>query len=187
MLKRMVFVVMLGVALTTTAVFAQHPRGKTGIGIVGQYGGNWDGGGHGFNHLALSLKLSSIPIYWGVNLNIFNDDWLGFGITGDKYFIDQALVPDIGLGWYLGVGGYGSFTLYTGNAYNAMWLGAGIRVPIGLSFVIPSTPVEIFLDIAPSIGLGVGFGDYYGSGAGQHKPIWLDGGWGGDLGIRFWF
>jgi len=73
------------------------------------------------------------------------------------------------LSWFIRLGLYGK-----------VWLGditgfdVGARVPIGLSWQ-PIKLFELFLDVAPSIGVYIlnGFG--------------LGGGWDGELGIRLWF
>ncbi|GHV66674.1 hypothetical protein AGMMS49928_01940 [Spirochaetia bacterium] len=185
MKKRILMAVVLGVSLSVGAAFAQHPGGL-GIGAVIQYGGSWDDIGHtGLGGVALSLKVPSMPIYWGINVDLFQDHWFGLTVTGDKYIYDQALVPDISLGWFLGLGGYGSLHVYTGTGYDAMGIGVGIRVPIGLSWIL-AKQFELFLDIAPSIGIGIGIGDGYGTEPHQLSPLWIDGGWAGDFGFRVW-
>jgi hypothetical protein len=185
MLKKMVIAAVLGLALSA-AVFAQHPRG-TGIGVVAQAGGEWQnrawtGRDAGFNNLALSLKLPSVPVFWGINFDLFHDYYFGIGVTGDKYLYDKVLVPEIGLGWYLGIGGYGSLRIWDYYSADGLDLEAGVRVPIGLYLVL-ARQFEFFLDLAPSLGIGIGVGDVYSN----RKKLWPAGGWASDFGFRFWF
>jgi hypothetical protein len=132
----------------------------------------------------LHIKAPPLPVYWSVHLDILNqgtkDSAFELDLTGDYYIIDKTLAADIGLGWFLGLGGYLSF-YHQGphTSYNS--LGAGARLPIGLSLQ-PLDFLEIFMDIAPSIGARYYFGDK------TPKEFGFPaGGWQGDLAVRFWF
>jgi hypothetical protein len=165
-MKKLVILIALITIIGTGTAFADHPSGL-GIGVVGSYWGGWGGGyAPGF---ALSLKLPSVPLFWGIGLQI-HDGYFGLGVSGDKYLIDQALVKDIGLHWYLGLGGW--VNLGFGND----WFGCslGLRLPVGLSWQ-PIPLLELFLDIAPSLGVEVA--------PGFHFPA---GGWQPEFGIRLW-
>jgi len=169
-MKKVVLVLVLFAILATGTVFADHPNGKWGVGIQGGTSGDWDGGGHLHNGGALSLKIPSVPIFWAVRLDIFND-YFSLGISGDKYLIDKLLVKEIGLGWYLGLGvGVG-----IGIGDDDLALGVSGRLPIGLS-IQPIDLLEIFLQIVPQLGVSIM--------PSFHFPY---GGWGGDIGIRLWF
>jgi hypothetical protein len=169
-----ILVVVLVLFLTITAgTFADHPSG-TGIGINFRY----DVGGGGVGP-ALSLKLKPVPVYWGISLGI-NKDWFGLNVAGDYYFIDKSLIPEIKLGWYLGVGGYVGMWFWqdnyrpgwaTGNS--AMSLALGARLPVGLTWQ-PLDFLEVFFDVAPRLGLSV---------LPVHFPDW---GVDFDLGVRLW-
>jgi hypothetical protein len=165
-MRKMTLILALGVMVTTGAAFADHPSGW-GIGVVGGLNGGWGGGA--WPGLTVSLKVPSLPIYWGIGVGI-NRDSFSLGVTGDYYFYDRQLVPEIGLNWYLGLGGY--FNAYFSSSGG---VSLGGRLPIGLSWQ-PLKPnvLELFLDIAPSLGIGINTGSV------------LAGGWGGDFGIRFW-
>ena len=172
-MKKLVLVLVFMFILAIGA-FAEHPGGW-GIGIVGQshffgneLAGNWGG--------ALSLKAPQKPIFWGINARIKNN-YFGVSVTGDYYLIDKRLIPDINFGWYLGIGGYAGF-YHVGGDGNYNGLGVGARVPIGI-YVFPVRFFEVFIDLAPSLGLGVNFGDEIG----LKIPA---GGLGADLGVRFW-
>lgn len=164
-MRKVVLIAVVLLLMSGTAVFADHPDGL-GIGIVGGGGYGAGGGGGG---VGLSLKLPPLPIYWAVNLR-FNANHFGFGITGDYYFIDDTLLSEgaLNLGWFLGAGGI--VNLGFGNDYFGFSIGA--RVPIGLSLQI--RPVEIFLNVAPAIGLGI---------APNFGLFWDIG---GELGVRIW-
>jgi hypothetical protein len=162
-----IFLVFVLVAVMAVAAFADHPSGL-GIGVQGGGGSYWGGAGSFHPSAALSLKIPSVPIFWAARLDI-TDGYFGLGVSGDYYLIDSQLIPT--LHWYLGVGG--SLGLSFGNDW--MGLGAAVRLPIGLSWQ-PVRPLEIFLQVVPSLGVDIipGF----------HFP---SGGWGGDIGIRIWF
>jgi hypothetical protein len=140
-MKKLAIIGILGLVLGIGGLFADHPDGL-GIGI------EFNGGTGGFGP-ALSLKIPSLPIFWSVGLS-FGGDYFGLGLTGDYYFIDKALVPDINLGWYVGVGGFA----YLGFNDDDMWFGLGARVPIGLSWQFLEK-FELFVEIAPQLGLEI--------------------------------
>ena len=170
-MKKLVMVIALAAILATGTAFAVQDG--LGIGVFGSGGGGWEAGSVGGGG-ALSLKLPSMPVYWGINFGLGNGFWLG--VSGDfLHLIDnQPLVQDIGLSWFIRGGLYGK--LWLGGEWVALDFGA--RLPIGLSWQ-PIRLFELFIDIAPSIGLGMAFAD----------PLYvgLGGGWVGELGIRLWF
>jgi hypothetical protein len=166
LMKKLVLVLALAI-LMAGAVFADHPDGF-GIGVQGGYGGSWGGGGQGGG--ALSLKLPGMPTFWAIRADI-GEGHFGIGVSGDYYFIDDVLVSDIGLHWYLGFGiGVGLW-----GFDDNLGLGVSARLPIGISWQ-PIPLLEIFLQIVPN--LGAQFLPEF------HFPY---GGWGGDIGIRLWF
>ena len=185
-MKKLVIVLALAAIIATGTAFADHPSGL-GIGVVGNYS-TWGFGGQGGG---VSLKIPSIPIYWAVNLDL-GLGYFGIGVTGDYYLIDKNLSGP--LNWFLGVGGYFSFLSYSSSYflvdYSYTWMYAGVRVPIGISFQ-PMPLLEIFADIAPSIGVGIysGYEVKYG-GTSLYKEDGSVGlGWGApiEIGIRLWF
>jgi len=160
MKKKILLAFVLAAIIATGTAFADHPSGF-GIGVQGGYGGGVGG--------ALTLKLPSTPIFWAVDFAAWGE-YIWLGLAGDYYLIDQKIVPEIGLNWYLGVGGYVNLGL--GNSFG---LAVGARLPIGLSWQ-PIELLEIYLQVVPSIGLQVlpEIGLY---------PNF----WGANLGIRLWF
>jgi len=182
-MKKKLFVFVLAVVIAGGTAFADHPKG-TGIGVVGFYPGG----------AGLSLKLPSVPIYWAVSLGFYSgyDSYLSLNVSGDYYMIDNKLVGP--LHWFLGVGGFLGFNTFTNNYHNVdySWtdLAFGARVPIGLS-VQPIPLLEIFLDIAPSLGLGINGEQAYTYNG--NKYVNKKGGVGLyfalpiELGLRLWF
>jgi hypothetical protein len=167
-MKKLVLALVLFTIIAAGSVFAEHPDGL-GIGVQGGISGSWESGVGLHNGLALSLKLPGTKTFWAGRLDIW-DKYFFLGISADKYLIDNLLVKDIGLGWYLG-GGLGA-AIGIGDPFG---LGVTLRLPIGLTFQ-PIPLLEIFLQAVPQIGVAIlpSF----------HFPY---GGWGGDLGIRLWF
>jgi len=188
-MKRFVIVFALIAIIATGTAFADHPKGF-GIGIVGSYS-NWGFGGTGGG---LSLKIPDVPIFWAINASV-GENYLGFGVTGDCYTIDKKLGGPFH--WFMGLGGYVNYYSYNekynyviGTAdYSYSWIYAGGRLPIGLSFQ-PIPLLEIFIDIAPSIGVGVYSGyEVEGTGYNRKEDGSVGLGWGApiELGIRLWF
>ncbi|WP_461255968.1 hypothetical protein [Treponema sp. R80B11-R83G3] len=172
-MKKLVIVLALVAIIATGTAFAGDQDGL-GIGAFWSSGGGWGSSGTVGHSGALSLHLPGIPVYWGINFGGFgpfgNTLWLG--VSGDFLPVvnNQPLVKNIGLSWFIRLGLYGK-----------IWLGDitgldfGARLPVGLSWQ-PIKVFELFLDVAPSIGLYI----YDGS-------FGLGGGWAGELGIRLWF
>ncbi|MDR2194954.1 MAG: hypothetical protein LBP19_10935 [Treponema sp.] len=155
-MKKFLVTAFLALVISVGSTFADHPGGW-GIGVQGGWSGGVGGG--------LSLKVPSVPIYWTIN---GGNGWLG--VSGDYYFIDKTLVPDINLGWYLGAGVFGTFS----------GLGKTTHITIGGEFVAglswqPLKFFEVYLQAAPCIGLqlapSIGLGANFFNAA---------------LGIRFW-
>jgi opacity protein-like surface antigen len=166
-MKKFLLIIIFAVILTGGTVFAQSQDGL-GIGVVGTAGGAW-GSGFGYGG-ALSLKLPSVPVYWGISLDIW-DGGMWLGVTGDFLnFFYSPLVKNIGLNWFLRFGLYGK--IWIGK--DDVSLGVGARLPVGLSWQ-PFHFLELFLDVAPSLGVSINP---------LHFP---SGGWPIELGLRLWF
>lgn len=181
-MKKYLLVLALAAFFAAGTAFADYPDGL-GIGVQFGFGGAWDDEYYGDpgGNVALSLKIPSLPVFWTVNMAL-NKDWWDFylGVSGDYYFIHQALVPEINLDWYLGVGAVievGKTKEYKvlGKTYGGdLWLGTAARLPVGLS-IQPLDLLEIYFEVAPSIGAWI-FDEF-------EFPF---GGWSGALGVRFW-
>jgi opacity protein-like surface antigen len=166
-MKKVLLVTVLAVIIAS-AVFADHPDNKLGIGVMAGWYGGWGDGG--LAHTAMSLKIPKVPIFWGANFS-FGSNHFNLGAFGDKYFIESALVSGIGLHWYVGVGAWANI----GYSNNASDLSVGARLPIGLSWHILDF-LELFLDIAPNLGVKIVPEIYFPAG-----------GWPIEIGVRFWF
>jgi len=163
-MKKILVTLILGVIITTGAAFAQHPKG-TGIGAM--WSGNYFWGDHYYG-AALTLKFAKNPLYWAVQAHGW-ENGLYVAVSGDKYFIDQALIKEANLGWYFGVGGYIGLTF--SDPPNAHF---GARLPVGLSWM-PAKFFEVFLGLTPSIGVNL---------KPFHFPTF---GFPLELGLRVWF
>jgi hypothetical protein len=172
-MRKLVLMLFLAMVFSVSA-FAEHPSGW-GVGLVGQYNLDWDGFDRAWGG-ALSLKAPNVPVYWGINLN-YRTNYFDFSLTGDYYLFDKTLVNEINFGWYLGVGAYAGFYYYGGDS-NYYGLGAGARLPVGI-YIIPVNFFEVFLDVAPCLGLGFNFGN-------EFKIKIPAGGLGVDIGFRIW-
>ena len=171
-MKKVFLVLVLTAIIATGTVFADHPDGW-GIGFVGGGGGGFIGNTAVGESYGLSLKVPGVPVYWGIN-PIFRSGIIHLGVTGDYYFIDDVLVSDIGLHWYVGVGGFASLTLG-----DPLGMTFGARVPVGISWQLglagPVEAIEVFLQVAPSLGAMI------------LPKFDIYGGWNAELGFRVWF
>ncbi|MDR0389975.1 MAG: hypothetical protein LBH73_07885 [Spirochaetaceae bacterium] len=148
-MKKIAMVLIIGLCVGLVGVFAEHPGG-TGVGVLFRSGYNFGDGGSGLD-VGLSLKLASVPVYWGLFLNI-RDSMFGVGGTGDYYVIDRSLIQDanFNLGWHLGLGGYATALFRKDDPH----LAAGGRIPVGLSLQFAKN-FEAFLNVAYNLGLQV--------------------------------
>jgi len=175
-MKKVLCVLILTAVIGAGTAFADHPGGW-GIGVQGGSSFGWGVfGGNAFAlgaGVGLSLKIPNVPVYWGIDVDFIP---LRIGITGDIYFLDMMIVPDL-LHWYLG-GGLG-----VGVGFVPLGLDITARLPIGLSFQIPIRSgieaIEIFIQVVPSVGIGF----HFSAGSG----VYLAGGFGFGGGFRIWF
>ncbi|MDR0562527.1 MAG: hypothetical protein LBG73_07535 [Spirochaetaceae bacterium] len=202
-MKKLFAVCIIGLALGTAGVFADHPDGW---GIGPGFGFNWGwpfgGGGGSAPGIYLSLKAPKLPVFWGLSLG-FGTNYFGLGVTGDWYIIDKPLAPAAKLHWFLGVGGFLTLNIWGGSwSYaggSAKWsyleFGGGVRVPVGLSWQ-PLDWLEVFGEINASLGIGGSTDSVIEYDVGGEKlkhtyhegGLWFPvGGLGGAIGVRFWF
>lgn len=196
-MKKLVVVVALATMLAAGTAFADHPDGW-GIGLVGRYANIGISTGYGADMGGgLSLKIPGVPVFWAINLDlgsVYGYSWFGVGITGDYYIIDKVLASEAFLHWYFGVGGFFNFLnysyKYTWDDYSRTYMNFGVRVPVGLSFQ-PIPLLELFAEIAPSLGLNiVGGAEYrneYGTQTTDKSEMKLYFKAPIGLGIRLWF
>jgi hypothetical protein len=163
-LKKVLLLFCLALVLSG-GVFADHPEDKVGVGLF--LGGGWGSAGGGLFSPGFSLKIPGLPLFFGLNASF--GGFTGLGVSADYYLVDRDLVRDgsLDLDWFLGLG---AFThLYFGDYFAAA---LGLRLPIGLSWHI-NRVFELFLDVAPGIGVSFNSRPFYGSLAAE-------------LGIRAW-
>jgi hypothetical protein len=190
-MKKVVLAVLLGLVLCGACVFAEHPGGW-GAGVMGHGGYGWGRGGLG--GAAFSLKAPPLPVYWGVSLELYSS-YFGVSVSGDYYLVDNMLAPEIGLGWYLGLGGFFTFGRYNPSYDYNDWtyLSFGGRLPVGLSwqfFRNSTIGLELFGEVVPSFGLGLRFWNEQHND--HHKRVGdnrvgMGGGIDFGLGLRIWF
>ena len=155
MKKTFLIVAIVLIAFSSTA-------GAQDIGIGVEY--VFDFSGSVLNGLAITGSPPVLPMVFGLNFS-FGGGAFHFGITADWWLYQTTISGPFAL--YVGPGlffGIGSV------------LSLGVRVPIALQFwVIP--PLELFLEVAPSIGLTFGGGSTVAPRFGVAAAI----------GGRFWF
>jgi len=190
MKKKIVTAIVLASILATGAAFADspvHPDGF-GIGILGGFG--WSGTNVG--NVALSLKVPALPVFWGINLGIWNHGF-SVGVQGDYYFLG-SMFGTSPFGWFLGAGLYVNFATHNqervwqrnGDWYSRQWtrLGVGARLPVGITFQ-PWQFFEIFGNVVPSAG--VHFFSNRRDWDTDYSGARLGIGVGGEIGLRVWF
>ncbi|MDR2658829.1 MAG: hypothetical protein LBC27_02405 [Spirochaetaceae bacterium] len=139
-------------------VFASVEAFSFGLGVRGNWGYDGIGGG--------SLLFSpNRDFHFG--LSYYIGDVLHLGLTADWWFYEWELAGPLSL--YIGAGLYG--WVWLGDDVNT---GLGVRVPVGLD-LNPTDWLEIFLEIAPQIGVGL------------LPSVGISGNWiSASIGIRFW-
>ena len=178
-MKRILLVLVFAVILAAGAFADHHPSGL-GLGIIGRINVAWyedledDTGA-----AALSLKIPWVPIFWGASVE-YKEHAFGLCLTGDYYLIDNSFVDNGKFGWYFGFGGYASYNAKEDEYGSWASIHLNVRVPIGISFM-PVRFFEIYVEAAPGMGIGVYLGEY------SDKFRFPDGGFGFDMGLRFWF
>lgn len=153
MKKRIVLIVLL-------AAIAAAPAFSFGIG--GAFGLNF-GNAVGTGGL-LSVKFDEYPAVFGVGAR-FGQDYFNLGVTADWWLYETNLVEMLDL--YVGPGLY---AVVGSNVFDV-----GVRVPVGIHMFVLD-PFELFLEVAPAIGVGFSPAFYF--------PSWD---FQGAVGFRFWF
>jgi len=142
----------------TISSFAQGPKGKDfGFGIVvgdplGVTVKYWTS-----NENALQASLGAS--YFGApRLQV---DYLWHINAFNSSIVKLIAGPGVGVGF----GHEGSGIWYKGTGKNDKWfyradagLGIGVRVITGINIIPRNTPIEIFLELGPNIGISPGFG-----------------------------
>ena len=155
-MKKTILAAAILVAVVATPAFS--------FGIGGAFGLDFAGGSVGPGAL-LSFSPDSHPLVLGVGAS-FGEGFFALGLTGDWWLYHTGLISILSL--YIGPGLYVDLNVVNENAS----LGIGARIPIGLQAWIID-PLELFLEIAPTIGLRGGTFPAFGVQ--------------GAIGFRFWF
>ncbi|MEK6795287.1 MAG: DUF3996 domain-containing protein [Spirochaetota bacterium] len=173
-MKKLFLTVAFAVSMSAGA-FAAHSSMEglsLGIGFRGDYLLGSGGVGNTGYGPAFMFKLPGFPPMFGVAFN-FGAAGFNLGVTADWWLFKTTLASGtVDLCLYIGPGVYGSFSFASSYAN----IGVGLRIPVGLQLFIIA-PFEIFLELAPAIGVG-------GIGNTIYFPAW---GVQGNLGFRFWF
>jgi len=147
------------VLLTLLVVLAAAPAFSFGIG--GAFGLNFNGLG---TSGLLSVKFDEYPAVFGLGAHLGGGGFRAT-VTADWWLYQTNLVEMLDL--YVGPG---IFVDLGSNVFDI-----GVRIPVGIHlFVID--PLELFLEIAPTIGVAVA--------PSLQFPTW---GVQGAVGFRFWF
>ncbi|OQY31906.1 MAG: hypothetical protein B6241_12775 [Spirochaetaceae bacterium 4572_59] len=165
MKNKTIILVLLALLMIPAAAFSD-----TGLGAAFTYGVSDDDNNTGG---ALSINTPAIP---GTVQNLrlaFKEDYFSFSITDDWWVVQENLTGLLDL--YIGIGFFGSLTMDTSGDDTETNFGLGARVPVGLT-IMPSDFLEIFMEVAPAMGLGFEPEIYF--------PAWYVQ---GALGLRVWF
>jgi len=151
----------LAILLTFGAVSAFAAKGS-GLAIGGE-GALYFGGTGGLPMAAmLSLHLPQFPLMLGIGVS----NAPAFGLTAD-YWAAHGNLTSI-FAWYAGVGGY-----LSANLGSSATISAGGRFPIGLQVWPVGQVLEVFLEVAPAVGIIL-------------VPTGFDWHLQGAVGLRFW-
>jgi hypothetical protein len=121
------------------------------------------------NGAALTLKLDSTDFIFGVGFSA-GPNATNMGLTADLWLANGRLIDF--LNFYAGVGGYGQILIA-----DTSYIDAGVRIPLGINAFLLNNTIELFLELAPAIGIGVG-GETL-----TFPSVNLQ----GAVGFRFWF
>jgi hypothetical protein len=157
-------------AIASTNAFAAFDKGFA-IGAVGGLGFL------GRNNAALALHLPGMPIYWGVALDMFSSGWWSVSVSGDYPVLKGQFLP--WFGYFIHAGAYARVSGWNTDD-GGIGVSGGVRVPLGLRFIFFKNFLELFVDAAPSLGLGTGIYGHYSS---FYFP---DFGIPGEVGFRVW-
>ena len=107
-------------------------------------------GGYPNSGLTLVGQFKGVPMMFGVNLGAGYGGAFGIGITGDWWGYKKPLgkAGESDVHFYLGPG----FAVNIGFGSHFWSVSAGIRMPIGFSFIIKQK-WEIFLEPAPTLNV----------------------------------
>lgn len=158
-MKKVLIVVFAIMLLATTGAFAAKGSGFA----IGGEGSLYFAGSGGLPSSAmLLLHLPQIPLMFAIGVS----NPFAIGFTVDYWFAHGNLVSI--LDWYAGVGGY--LSVYT-DPTNVV---VGGRIPLGLQIWPFGQTLEIFIEVAPAVGVVI-------------VPTAFEWHFQGALGLRVWF
>lgn len=159
MLKR-IFIGFIMLFVAGSGIFA------TGIGIQG----GTDVAAGGKTGIDITFKLNSVPLIFTVGIPSFSP--LAVGVTADYWVLNDNLVGP--LNWYIGAGLFAQIYTDSDEHMDAGFFG-GVRVPVGLNMFFADNMFEVYVQLAPGLGIGIGNG--------IHPDFIIP----FNYGIRFWF
>lgn len=152
------------VTMAALALFMVSVQG-TALGVGGAFnlgiGSTVNPGG------ALTVKLDKSPWVFGASASGTSTS-LRVGLTADYWMTSGNLVDF--LQYYIGPGAYSGMQLGSNSA-----LDIGLRVPFGINAFLLNNSLELFLEVAPTAGIGMNPFQF---------PTW---GVQSAFGFRFWF
>ena len=152
----------LAIALAIMLFASAGAFAKSGFAIGGEGSVYFAGTGGLPVYAMLTLHFPRVPLYFGIGVSSAAD----LGLTVDYWFAHAGLGSIFD--YYVGVGGY------LGLSPNVGAFAAGARIPFGLQLWPFGSTFEIFLEIAPAIGV-------------SFVPTAFDWHLQSAIGIRFWF
>ncbi len=171
-MRTKIIIMLIIILLTSISGFAnskEFARGKFGAGIILPF------------PIALQINMGNfdldIGLYSGVN-NLFLD-WKTLFIALDYIFYIHIFPGAANiLNFSVGAGGYGTiwFSRFGGSRSGSGPMSIGARLPLALNLVVFRKKFDIFLRIAPGIGMNI-----WSRGIGFRWEVFAG------LGLRFWF
>ena len=120
---------------------------------------------------ALSFQLDKSPYVFGIGAQA-RDGNIAMGFTADLW-MTKGKLKDF-LNYYAGPGFFLGLSGGNGN----MDLDAGLRVPVGINAFLLKNTLELFMELAPAFGIGLGNESRF-----DFPTLGLQ----GAFGFRFWF
>ena len=158
-MKKILVVAIAVMLLGATGAFA---AGGTGLAIGGEASLSFAGTGDLPMSAMLMLHFPRFPLMLGIGASAAP----AIGLTADYWAAQRKLIKI--LDWYVGIGGYLLLNLEPAD------ISLGARIPIGLQIWPIGKTLEIFIEVAPAVGVSL-------------VPTGFDWHLQGALGLRFWF
>jgi hypothetical protein len=159
-MKKRILVVVLVLMISATGAFAAKGGGLA----IGGEGSLYFAGSAGGLPMGamLTLHLPSFPLFLGIGISTEP----ALALTGDYWFAHGNLTGIVD--YYAGIGGYVTLD------FNPMDIAVGGRIPLGLQIWPFGQAFEIFIEVAPAVGVSL-------------VPTAFNWHLQGAIGFRFWF